>query len=601
MREYDAAEQALTAAVERGQLGALPSLIAASQTNCRWDAVATWLRKMDDAVANARCGADASGGGKPRRRTGLPGREEEDAGAGGGAGGLEAGLGAYEALYLDVELRVLRGAAEAAAAPLNELALSRAAAAYFPAPYAFARRDDGSDHDLEAGTADGRMLPIARLAGAWGGGERGAARGVPAVVVAYMSSDIKLSHPIGQLLVPVLQGHTSGRVLPVCIDTHDLGLARSQESWQREVRSACAGGYHHLHGHSAAQAAELINQQGVHVLVNLNGWAGEDRLDLLTHRPAPLQLNALGYAGTSCCSFIDTVLSDPVSAPPELRAHYSEALLLLPPSHHVLPHRMLYADSQNAPPYPREALGLPPKQEPGAGPGGAAVLACFNRVKKVDGKTWQTWLQTLAAVPGAVLWLVRLALSPATERRLLDSARSAGLGEGRVIFTDTLASSEHIAAKSHADVFLDTPVYNAHVTAGDALWAGIVMVVLPLESMAARISASFAAALPGAVFVVRSRDEYRATAAALAVRPLLRARLRQRLLRERKSAPLFDVALWARSFESALCMALEADATSSSLGALSFAPAEQTDARRPRAPLEFRGMDVVVATKNTEV
>ena len=65
---------------------------------------------------------------------------------------------------------------------------------------------------------------------------------------------------------------------------------------------------------------------------------------------------------------------------------------------------------------------------------------------------------------------VRLALSPETEQRLLENARAAGLGEGRVVFTDTLASSEHIAAKSHADVFLDTPVYNAHVTAGKLSW-----------------------------------------------------------------------------------------------------------------------------------
>jgi hypothetical protein len=137
-----------------------------------------------------------------------------------------------------------------------------------------------------------------------------------------------------------------------------------------------------------------------------------------------VQVNALGYAGTSCCSFIDAVLSDAVSAPPELRGHYSEALLLLPPSHHVLPHKAIYGDSQNTPPYAREALGLP-RQQPQeqtvvetAAEGGAskvgegAVLACFNRVKKIDGKTWATWLRILAEVPGTVLWLVRLALSP---------------------------------------------------------------------------------------------------------------------------------------------------------------------------------------------
>ena len=64
----------------------------------------------------------------------------------------------------------------------------------------------------------------------------------------------------------------------------------------------------HLRGRSGGEAAAAINERGVHVLINLNGWAGEDRLDILTHRPAPLQVNALGYAGTSACTFIDALV-----------------------------------------------------------------------------------------------------------------------------------------------------------------------------------------------------------------------------------------------------------------------------------------------------
>ncbi len=49
-------------------------------------------------------------------------------------------------------------------------------------------------------------------------------------------------------------------------------------------------------------------------------------------------------------------------------------------------------------------------------------------------------------------------MTAGTERRLKESAREAGLSDGRIIFTDTLASTEHIAAKGLADIFLDTPV-----------------------------------------------------------------------------------------------------------------------------------------------
>ena len=69
-------------------------------------------------------------------------------------------------------------------------------------------------------------------------------------------------------------------------------------------------------------------------------------------------------------------------------------------------------------PYRREALGLPPAQRGARGArgdgggvagvagvagvddvGGGVVLACFNRVKKLDGKTWGMWLEILLQVP----------------------------------------------------------------------------------------------------------------------------------------------------------------------------------------------------------
>ena len=40
--------------------------------------------------------------------------------------------------------------------------------------------------------------------------------------------------------------------------------------------------------------------------------------------------------------------------------------------------------------------------------------------------------------------------------------------------------------QARADLFLDTPLYNGHVTAGDALWAGVPMVQRGRERARAR-------------------------------------------------------------------------------------------------------------------
>ena len=64
----------------------------------------------------------------------------------------------------------------------------------------------------------------------------------------------------------------------------------------------------------------------------------------------------------------------------------------------------------------------------------------------------------------------------------------------RLLTTRRLLTSScvqlHIRRSGIADVFLDTPLCNAHTTGCDVLWAGCPMVTLPLERMASRVAAS---------------------------------------------------------------------------------------------------------------
>ncbi|KAJ1490885.1 glycosyl transferase family 41-domain-containing protein [Baffinella frigidus] len=467
------------------------------------------------------------------------------------------GLSPYEALYLGLDGDLLRRWAEEAARPLN-LAAARALA-HSPA-------------------SPSPMPPPGRwwAGGGWIDGLSGAGGGGRMVVVGYLTSDLKLSHPIGQLLVPILAGHRRQRFTPVCIDSHSIGISRSPLPYQQEV--------------------QVVNALGVHVMVNLNGWSGEDRNDVLALRPAPLVINAVGFPGASGCSFIHALLADRVSAPPEMARFFSERLLLLPPSHHPLPQLHLFGafdpPARVTPPggvagISREALGLPPEQ---GAEGGGVVLASFNRAKKLDAPTWASWLAILQSNALSVLWLSRLALSPAAEQRLLASASAAGVSPDRIIFSDPFPSGEHLAFKSLADLFLDTPGYNAHVTAGDALLAGVPLVVLPRETLASRVSASLAFAPPApppplapprgsaggggggggggahpGVVVARNVEDYVALTLALVSLPPLvgvrsekkRKAVRKALLDARESSPLFDVPLWTRSFEAGLSMALD--------------------------------------------
>ena len=129
-------------------------------------------------------------------------------------------------------------------------------------------------------------------------------------------------------------------------------------------------------------------------------------------------------------------------------------------------------------------------------------------------------------------------------------AASRGIDPKRIIFTDVAAKNVHIRRSGLADVFLDTPICNAHTTGCDVLWAGTPIVTLPLERMASRVAASLCSA---AGFyhemVVRSHAEYEDLAVKLGLNHGMRNNLRTRLAAARETCSLFDTRTWVKDFE----------------------------------------------------
>ena len=78
---------------------------------------------------------------------------------------------------------------------------------------------------------------------------------------------------------------------------------------------------------------QVIHGDGVHILVNLNGHTRGSRNEIFALRPAPLQIMALGYFGSSGADFIDYLLADNVTIPSELRPNYSEKVSVVDSYH----------------------------------------------------------------------------------------------------------------------------------------------------------------------------------------------------------------------------------------------------------------------------
>ncbi|HWY60479.1 MAG TPA: tetratricopeptide repeat protein [Rhizomicrobium sp.] len=287
---------------------------------------------------------------------------------------------------------------------------------------------------------------------------------------------------------------------------------------------------------SDENAAKLIAAEEIDILVNLNGYFGENRMSIFARRPAPVQVNYLGFPATLGASYMDYILADRIVIPENERQFYTEQVITLPDSYQANDSKRAVSD---APPS-RAAIGLPQD---------AFVFCSFNQTYKLTPAVFASWMRILDQVPRSVLWLLEgNSQFPGNIRR---EAQAAGVSPERIIFASTIPTPAHVARLSLADLFLDTTPYNAHTTASDALWAGLPLITVAGTTFPGRVAASLLAAIGLPELVTADMPSYESLAVTLATDPGLFRSIRKKLRDNRDVTPLFDTVRFTRAIEAA--------------------------------------------------
>jgi len=258
-----------------------------------------------------------------------------------------------------------------------------------------------------------------------------------------------------------------------------------QSHWRRAIQTSAEHFIDIGHMH-AVEAAQLIHKDGIHILINLNGYTKGSRNEIFALRPAPIQMSYLGFCGTMGADYIDYIIADNVVLPKELRVFYQEKVLAMPHSYFVNDHRQSSKQLVDLPTgaISRSQYGISEDK---------FVFCNFNQLYKIDPDIFDVWMKLLKRVPNSILWLLRF--PPAGEENLLQEARNRGVRPDQIVFSDVAPKDEHIKRGFLADLFVDTAVYNAHTTACDILWSGTPMITLKGEKMVSRVSASLLTAI----------------------------------------------------------------------------------------------------------
>ena len=356
------------------------------------------------------------------------------------------------------------------------------------------------------------------------------ARAPGPIRIGYLSSDYH-EHPTAYLIAELLERHDRARF---AIHGYSTGPDDRGPSRARVIAGCDAFVDLERVAHDAA--ARRIAADRIDILVDLNGLTQGARPRILAHRPAPLQVNFLGYPGTMGAGFMDYIIVDPVVAPAADQPWFDEQLVQLPHSYQVNDSRRPVGATRPT----RAQAGLP---ETGF------VFCCFNSSYKLSPGFLAIWLRLLAAVPGSVLWLLEFA--PSASDALRRAAAAAGIEPARLVFAPSVRFPDHLARQPLADLCLDTLPYGGHTTASDALWSGVPLVTCRGATFPGRVGASLLTALGLPELITESLDDYAALALALARDPGRLGALRRRLAGARESSALFDCARYTADLERA--------------------------------------------------
>ncbi|MFP3502367.1 tetratricopeptide repeat protein [Burkholderia sp. SIMBA_062] len=354
------------------------------------------------------------------------------------------------------------------------------------------------------------------------------ARGRP-LRVGFVSGDLR-QHPVGIFLESVLAHLDRKRIEPhayVTFVVEDDVTARLKTGFASWKKLTCL---------NRDQAARMIHDDGIDVLVDLAGHTNWSGLPVFAHRPAPVQASWLGFFATTGCRAIDYFIGDPHTLPADEAHHFVEQPWHLPDSYLCF-----------TPPAYDVAVGPLPMAT-----NGGVTFGCFGKLTKISDDVIALWSRLLHALPDARLMLKAHELGASDlNRATLERFARHGIGAQQLILEGGSPRAEYFNAYNRIDIALSPFPYPGGTTTAEALWMGVPVIGMKGGRFVTHICESLLHAAGMGDWIAADEDAYLAKAIAFArdrdALAALRATLRERTL----ASPLCDAVRFARNLEDA--------------------------------------------------
>jgi protein O-GlcNAc transferase len=420
--------------------------------------------------------------------------------------------------------------------------------------------------------------------------------------IGYISPDFTSRHPLAFLMQHVFRYHDKSQF---SVYIYSLSSNVDNGIEVEAIRESCDQ-FTCLSpsAMSPLQLYERMLQDELDIIVDLCGYSGTSLVaEIMASRQLLRQMNEknasdgegamnnplrlpihasyMGFPGSIGSPLVwDYSIFDQVVIPPSdefgIRKHYNEALVYMPHCYFVNSHKTVLGNEGDGIVLSNDEERIQMRAKYGIHPM-AFVYCCHSRPDKIDPSTFRSWMRALSAVrseyyakqsskDGApILWLLRSGKEMENNLRELVRSEFGDSLEDVLLFADVSERNEHLRRLGCADVFLDTPAYNAHTLGCDALYLGLPMISLlrkdgndfnqvqsaiATDKLASRVGASLLHAAMLGDLIYPTMSSYEDAMIQCAVDSEWFNNVKERLRSATQLSPLFDTERWVRNLEA---------------------------------------------------
>jgi predicted O-linked N-acetylglucosamine transferase (SPINDLY family) len=267
--------------------------------------------------------------------------------------------------------------------------------------------------------------------------------------IGYISSDFS-SHAVSNFILPILKNHNRERF--------DIFIFYNQKNiWEKYSEFKLYE--HSIYNLSNEDAADLVNSFEIDILFDLNGYTENNRLDIFSLNPSPIQISYLGYPNTTGLNGIQYRITDNIADNPNSLQKYSETLIKMPKC-------FLLYDSIN------QVVPIVPRKTKDT-----IILGSLNNEKKNSKQLLETWKTILELCPNTKLLIKLIAYDDLIERQQF-YMNKLNVSKDRLIMITKVNNDGYNKLFSMIDIVLDTFPYSGTTTTCNALYNSIPVVTL---------------------------------------------------------------------------------------------------------------------------